>query len=378
MKICHRGHFTGISGYARATRAQARALIEAGLDLSLENNKKDHIVCSLDDFWKKELPARLVPDHKDADVIIWQETPEFYEPVAGKRNIASLCWETSKIPSVDLHNNPKNNWVKQLNLMTEAWVPCTHNKHVFETSGVTIPIHVVPYPMKMSDYDPATKPLYTRDPTFEVHAVSVFQWQPRKDPVGLLLGTYLAKAATRLLVKTYLSDPQEGASDILKKMRLVKKSFHATPSNVAVPIFEQLTDEQMPGLYASADVYITTSRGEGWCLPAVEAMAMGKPIIAPFGTAFKDFLRFGEPNATGIALLSYETPVIGMDWIPWYSPDQNWLQVDPRAVSTALDTLPALKKSGELQWLGTCARQFVSEHYNSEKIGAQMKQLLEN
>ena len=375
MKIVHRGHFTGISGYSRATRSQARALIEAGVDISLENNKKDHIVCGLDDFWKKELPARLVPDHKGADVIIWQETPEFYEPVPGKRNIACLCWETSKIPSVALHNNPKMNWVKQLNLMTEAWVPCTHNKRVFEASGVSIPIRVVPYPMKMSDYDPNIKPLYDRDPAFEVHAVSVFQWQPRKDPIGLLLGTYLAKTPTRLLLKTYLSDPQHGASDLIKKMRAIKGAFHSPPRNVAVPVLEQLTDEQMPGLYASADVYLTTSRGEGWCLPAVEAMAMGKPLIAPFGTAFEDFLK---PGINGMSLLSYEMPVIGMEWIPWYSPDQNWLQVDPAAVVAALAALPNMKKSGELQAMGDRARQYVAESYSSERIGAQMKQLLES
>lgn len=39
--------------------------------------------------------------------------------------------------------------------------------------------------------------------------------------------------------------------------------------------------EHMARLYSGLDVYITTTQGEGWGLPALEAMACGAPVIAP-------------------------------------------------------------------------------------------------
>lgn len=37
----------------------------------------------------------------------------------------------------------------------------------------------------------------------------------------------------------------------------------------------------MPLIYSALDVYLTTTQGEGWGLPALEAMACGVPVVAP-------------------------------------------------------------------------------------------------
>lgn len=42
---------------------------------------------------------------------------------------------------------------------------------------------------------------------------------------------------------------------------------------------EVLTREQMRQLYAQADVFVLPTRGEGYCLPVAEAMAMMLPVI---------------------------------------------------------------------------------------------------
>ena len=40
-----------------------------------------------------------------------------------------------------------------------------------------------------------------------------------------------------------------------------------------------MSREELRWLYASADAFVLPTRGEGWCLPAMEAMAMSLPVI---------------------------------------------------------------------------------------------------
>jgi glycosyltransferase involved in cell wall biosynthesis len=43
----------------------------------------------------------------------------------------------------------------------------------------------------------------------------------------------------------------------------------------------RIDDEELPDYYAACDAWVTASRHEGFCVPIVEAMAAGKPVIVP-------------------------------------------------------------------------------------------------
>ncbi len=43
----------------------------------------------------------------------------------------------------------------------------------------------------------------------------------------------------------------------------------------------RLGDDELPDYYAACDAWVTASRHEGFCVPIVEAMAAGKPVIVP-------------------------------------------------------------------------------------------------
>ena len=51
-----------------------------------------------------------------------------------------------------------------------------------------------------------------------------------------------------------------------------------------------LDDSQFARLYAAASYYVNASRCEGLCLPLMEFMASGKPVIAPDHTAMEDYI----------------------------------------------------------------------------------------
>lgn len=53
---------------------------------------------------------------------------------------------------------------------------------------------------------------------------------------------------------------------------------------------ETLTDSDLARLYRSADVVLLPYRGEGFCLPALEALACGTPVIVTAGGPTDDFV----------------------------------------------------------------------------------------
>jgi glycosyltransferase involved in cell wall biosynthesis len=54
------------------------------------------------------------------------------------------------------------------------------------------------------------------------------------------------------------------------------------------------SDEELNRLYNTATVFVQTSRHEGFCLPLLEAMATGAPVVCTDADGNRDFCRDGE------------------------------------------------------------------------------------
>ena len=53
----------------------------------------------------------------------------------------------------------------------------------------------------------------------------------------------------------------------------------------------ELTEAEIPPIYACADVFTIASLGEGWCLPANDMGAMQKPSVLPDYSGYKEYLN---------------------------------------------------------------------------------------
>lgn len=71
-----------------------------------------------------------------------------------------------------------------------------------------------------------------------------------------------------------------------------------------VVITDFLSDEQMAELNRATTYYLNTSRAEGACLPLQEAMASGRPVLAPRHTAMADYID----SRVGLVLESHPEP----------------------------------------------------------------------
>lgn len=177
-------------------------------------------------------------------------------------------------------------WVNRANQMDEVWTPSTFNAKTFAASGVERPIRVMPLGVNPAYFNPGIKSY----PVPEVFTfLSSFEWGERKAPELLLRAfneEFRSNEATVLICKVYNQDPSINIPRQVSRLGLKESGGRIVFSiNEVVPMY------QLGALYRSADCFVLPTRGEGWGLPILEAMACGLPVIATAWSAQNDFMH---------------------------------------------------------------------------------------
>jgi GT2 family glycosyltransferase len=180
-------------------------------------------------------------------------------------------------------------WVRQANRMGEVWVPSEFNRQGFLASGLKRPIHVIPLGVDTNYFHPGIRA--HRNPMSDFLFLSIFEWGERKEPWLLLRAfndTFSAREPVRLLCKVINRD---GGLSLKQEIR--KLGLRESGGRISYLFNLEFPHYQLGSLYRSADCFIASSRGEGWNMPLMEAMACGLPAIATDWGAQKEFLHDG-------------------------------------------------------------------------------------
>jgi GT2 family glycosyltransferase len=178
-----------------------------------------------------------------------------------------------------------DDWAEQANQMDEVWVPSTFNARTFRESGVKRPIYVVPLGVDPDYFHPG---IAARRPSDRFVFLSNFEWGERKAPELLLKAfadEFSASDDVVLVLKVFNNDPGVNVHQQIADMRL-----RPTAAPVVLMLNQNIALQQMGSLYTSADCFVLPTRGEGWGMPILEAMACGLPTIATNWSAQADFL----------------------------------------------------------------------------------------
>jgi len=286
MKICFAGPLTGFSGFSHAARNFLRALLFSADKFDLTITARDLKYDIADPGTEFQTPPWLHEllhnDINNVDMLIQSTTCNIEAvPKPGVCNALYTFFELDRIPP---------HWSAKANEFDFIIVPCRFNAQMLTQCGVTKPILVMPPPCNIVDYDIALNPTEKFDiPNAENRTIfyNICQLSPKKG-VDLLIRAYLAAFADMpndvlLVLKTYINMQQRSNElDQVKNMiNQIKQACNIPIQNLPpiLPITRTMNDNQIRGIHERCDAYVNTSRGEGWCLPAFDALGFGKTLI---------------------------------------------------------------------------------------------------
>ena len=360
MAVVWHSTFSRPVGYAMTSRQMAIALEDVHVAVAYEYLYGPGTVFPVEEArrlnsgtYRIEVIKQRKPTHGVPHIVYGQG--DAFVPVAGQYRIGYTMLETTGIPA---------EWVRRCNLMDEIWVPSPFNAWTFRRSGVTAPIRVMPLGLIDTNYfNPEIKgyPL-VGDFTF----LSVFEWGERKAPEALLQAfnrTFRHDEPVVLLCKYSNSDPGVSPRHIIESLQL-------DPLGGRIVFCENdfLPYYQISQLYRSADCFVLPTRGEGWGMPILEAMACGLPVIASYWSAQQYFMTDANSYPLQVQLVDAEAKCPYYKGFKWANPDEAHLARLLRHVYEHQDE--ARKK-------GIRAAQDVAEKWSLPVTGKRMRERLQ-
>lgn len=286
---------------------------------------------------------------------------QHYTTVGDRKNIAYCAWETDRLTE-------RTGLAEHLNQYDQVWVPTGHVASVFEKSGVTAPLHVVPHAVQREVFArPAALP------AARTALYSVGSWNVLKDPRALLLvylRTFKQSSGTKLhlhcvpptregqVVELHGLMAEQEVKDIVAALAAPPPSFGLF---VRPRPFSWIVD-----FHLQHDVFVTTSHGEGFCLPAAEAAVLGRPVIGGGGPALDDLHDIVGDSVR--ILPRREVPITPIPERAGYELTHRWWTVDDDDLANALANPPAPSAEGQ-----AAARAY----YHPKTRARQVRELLE-
>jgi glycosyltransferase involved in cell wall biosynthesis len=210
------------------------------------------------------LELQRAPVRLDAPQVVYAPGDRFSKN-SGSYRVGFTMLEVDRLPG---------DWASQANQMDEVWTPSAWGVEVFRASGVTRPVYPIPLGVDPGRFHPGPPRQHLRDRTV---FLSVFEWSIRKG-WDVLLRAYRAAfqpgdpvlLVLKIDCRTPEPNPLRQLAELLPE-----------PSPPVALIYNQALDAaQMAELYQGADCFVLPTRGEGWGMPILEAMACGLPAIS--------------------------------------------------------------------------------------------------
>jgi glycosyltransferase involved in cell wall biosynthesis len=379
MKLRIRGAYNTISGYSDLVRYVITALHQKEYNFDIVPCTWTAETVVIPDF--EEIKKIHEHDNSPYGIEITITPPDSYEYFYhttnlkdSKYRIVYTMWEADQI-------HP--GWVNILNkLAHEVWVPCNHNVEAFKNSGVTIPITKMPFPIPKKDIikcDNIIPEIYNDYYKF----YSIFQWTPRKNPLGLLQAYYTEfkpEDKVILVLRTYLgSHVSSEIHTIIKYIKDIQSKMNLPYYPPICYIHDYLDENELYNLHNECDCYVTPHKGEGWSLPTSDAMQFGKLVIVSNYSGTADFCN--DSNSILLNDLITE-PVYDMkhcnpkynSYMTWKCPTIDDIRINMRY---AYDLIKSEYYDNEPNY-GLNARNTILNNYNFDIIGNRLIDRLED
>ncbi|MGH9466344.1 MAG: glycosyltransferase [Terriglobales bacterium] len=287
--VIFRAAIYGGSGYADGSQDVLAGLEQQGVRLQLVpiglTEDRDGL---LPESRRRELQRLQRHRFDTAASILYQcaPAPDFLTSIEARVRIGRVSFETDSLPP---------GWSGRCNALDEIWVPSTFNRDSFARGGVDeARLRVMPEGLDTGRYRPGLEPLPLPERR-GFNFLSVFDWIDRKG-ADVLLRAYCrafdANDDVALILKVHkFDDPSRNLEEHLLYVLEREMGLRLEQMPAIVLLTGLLPAADMPRLYASADAFVLSSRGEGWGRPYMEAAASEMPVLATRWSGHLDFLN---------------------------------------------------------------------------------------
>jgi glycosyltransferase involved in cell wall biosynthesis len=240
------------------------------------------------------IPNAKLATHKiDPAVSLLHTTREFWRKLSTEypadRTLAYTTFEQTMLPEVT---------VRMLNELDGVLVPSRFNFEIFRTSGVTVPIYVVPHVIEPAVFElteeiAAPLPDKITEKTFVVSVVG--PWQARK-AIGSSIEAFLRAFGPSddviLVIKTSAQDYIKRQPTAVSIGQILGRHGRAPPIHL---ITTDLSTQQLAAIVRRSDCSLSLTRGEGFGLTIAEAVSLGTPTVTTGWGAPPEFLGSDYP-----------------------------------------------------------------------------------
>jgi len=345
---------------------------EDNLELSIISAGADQFGPEADPRIASLIERKFAPLSGPADVHVRHFFPPRWQQPEEGRFVLMQPWEYGYIPE---------EWVAPINQrVSEVWCNTEYVRKTYADSGVDPEkLKLVPLGVDPSVFKPSAPPyVFTTEP-----GASTLQASNADRFVFLFVGGTLQRKGIDILLDAYtrafssidnvlLVIKDTGTRTVYNGQNDQKRILAMTQDRSRAPIVyidDDLPASQMAGIYTSANCLVQPYRGEGFCLPALEALACGIPVVVPQGGPTDDFIDESVGWRISAEHLPFSDGQIG----PWQCAGPTWMfEVNPdnlarlmRQIALSPDEARKRGAAGaeraSTQWTWTNASNIVAE-----------------
>jgi glycosyltransferase involved in cell wall biosynthesis len=348
------GYITAETGLGESVRGIIRSMDMANYATHLYDIS-GHYARSMD----KEFSSRIcdgsgpIPKYKtcllhvNADQVphILREMPGSLLKLAEYR-IGYWYWETETLP---------HGQAAAANYFDELWVATEFVREALISSGVKIPVRVIPPALSALPEAPFDRS-YFKLPEDRPICMSVFDatsFLGRKNPIAVIQS-----------IKEIYDNEDDIKPLLVLKTTNLKDSNREELLRLASPvdlriINKYLSREETLSLVGLADCFISLHRAEGLGLSLIDAMRLGTPLVSTDYSGPKDFA-----NDDTALLVPWEYCQASWDDGPYYG--STW--AEPNIKVAAQKIKKVIKRDEDVQKRTMRAKQKVEEHFSRKRI----------
>jgi glycosyltransferase involved in cell wall biosynthesis len=317
------------TGYAKANRYLMFELMKLGVHVRFTPHHAEGAKVPLDPHTEAVIASLYQNMLANNHIVLFNFPGHYFYRHPHHYTIGLTMFELSGLPP---------SWVTKCNEMDEIWVPSVFNQQTFVNSGVDpTKLHVMPLGVDTDYFRPGIPPLAC--PKRRSYAfLTVCSFDLRKG-IDVLLRAFFEEFSPQedvsLIVKTRASTDEEIQNQQAFIDRISNEVTGKKSDSVLLySSIQSWNEEDMLRLYNTADCYVLPTRGEGWSMTVMEAMATGLPVITTNWSAHVDFV-----NHSNGYLISVENliPCNSVPSLMWAQPSTDHLKQLMRHVYTHPD-----------------------------------------